>query len=332
MSADLSRWPQADAILDEALARPPAERAACVARAAGNDAELRAALEAVIAESMSHDGFLEPGGATAGELGASLAAAEDDVPRLAAGSRVEHYEVGALIGRGGMGEVYRAVDTRLHRDVALKVLPDRFARDADRRARFRREARVLATLSDPGIAAIHGVAESVGVEALVLELVEGPTLAERLTAGPLPLHEVFAVARALVDAVDAAHARGILHRDLKPANVKLLSGGGVKVLDFGLAKALSGDAAPAAVGPTDLTGVGSARLMGTVAYMSPEQLRGEALDARSDIWSFGCVLFEMLTGTRAFAGDAPAEVMARVLEREPAFGLLPPGTPAALRR
>ncbi|MEZ5421041.1 MAG: serine/threonine-protein kinase [Vicinamibacterales bacterium] len=332
MHADLSRWPQADAILDQALALPPAERLAWVATAAGGDGELREALEAVIAESLRPDAFLNPGGALAGELGGALTGSDDQHRRMRPGTRIEHYEVGELIGRGGMGEVYHAVDTRLHRDVALKVLPDRFAQDADRLARFRREARVLATLSAPGVAAIYGVAEGAGVEALVLELVEGPTLAERLAAGPLPLKDVIRVGQALVEAVAAAHARGILHRDLKPANIKLTGDGGVKVLDFGLAKALTGDATPGGAVPTDLTGGGPARVVGTLAYMSPEQMRGEPLDARADIWAFGCVLFEMLTGTWAFAGDAPADLIARVLEREPAFSLLPPATLAALRR
>jgi serine/threonine-protein kinase len=236
-----------------------------------------------------------------------------------------------------MGEVYRARDTRLGRDVAIKVLPDAVARDPERLARFRREARVLASLSHPGIGAIFGLAGADGVEALVLELVEGPTLAERIDGRPLPLAEALAIGRRLGAALEAAHARGILHRDLKPANVKLAPDGTVKILDFGLAKARgpSKDPDPDADPEresSDITAITGNLVFGTPAYMSPERVsRGEA-DERSDIWAFGCILYEMLTGVRAFPGESVAEAFARILEREPDYGRLPADTPEAVRR
>jgi eukaryotic-like serine/threonine-protein kinase len=332
---DLTRWPQADALLDEALALPAAERAAFLRGAVGDDRALHAALERVLAEATRDDGFLAPGGALSGSLGEEIVRALDDEPpssMLAVGTRFEHYEVREPLGRGGMGEVYRAHDTRLQRGVALKVLPARFAQDPIRLARFRREAQVLATLSHPGIGAIYGIAESQGLEALVLELVEGPTLADRIGGRPLPIDEALTIGRQLVDAIEAAHARGILHRDLKPANVKLPPEGGVKVLDFGLAKLAAETDLADSDAPLDITGLAPEVLLGTAPYMSPEQARGRAVDERADVWAFGCVLFEMLTGARAFAGATPAEALARVIEREPTFGLLPPETPRAVRR
>ena len=215
-----------------------------------------------------------------------------------------HFEVTGVLGAGGMGEVYRARDTRLNRDVALKLLPDAFAADPDRLARFQREAELLASLNHPNIAQIHGIEEDKGVRALVLELVEGPTLAGRIARGPMPPDEVLAIATQLADGLEAAHEAGVVHRDLKPANVKVQHDGTVKVLDFGLAKALEA-AAPG--DPRDLstwssadTGVGV--IVGTAAYMSPEQARGRAVARRTDIWAFGAVLFEMLTGRKAFEG------------------------------
>jgi Tol biopolymer transport system component len=332
---DLGRWPGADDLLDRALDLPPARRRDFVRSAAGDDAELRAALEAVLAEAAAADGFLAPGGASAGALGLEVeqALAAEAGDALQPGDVVEDYEVVGLLGRGGMGEVYRARDRLLGREVALKVLPAPLAAVPERVARFQREARLLAALTHPGIAALYGVAEDRGVEALVLELVEGPTLADRLAAGALPMDDVLALGRAIAEAVAAAHARGVLHRDLKPANIKLPPGGGVKILDFGLARAMApAEGEDTAVAPTDLTSLAEGALLGTAPYMSPEQVRGEPADARSDIWAFGCVLFEMLTGTRAFTGDTRAEVCARVLEREPAFVLLPAGTPEPIRR
>src|SRR5438045_1382125 len=225
-----------------------------------------------------------------------------------------------------MGLVYRARDTKLGRDVALKILPDLFASDADRLARFQREAQVLASLNHPNIAAIYGLEDSGGVRALVLELVEGPTLADRIAQGPIPLEEAVPIARQICDALEAAHDCGIVHRDLKPANIKLRPDGTVKVLDFGLAKAMEpvSTLADAAVSPTitspAMTALGM--ILGTAAYMSPEQAKGRPADKRSDIWAFGCVFFEMLTRTRPFDGEDTVDVLSRVLQREPEWAAL----------
>jgi serine/threonine-protein kinase len=257
---------------------------------------------------------------------------------LTPGARVGAYEVQSLIGAGGMGEVYRATDAKLGRAVALKVLPESFALDPDRLARFRREAQVLASLNHPGIAAIYGLEESDGTQALVMELVDGPTLADRIAHGPLPLDEAVPIARQIADALETAHDQGIVHRDLKPSNIKVRADGTAKVLDFGLAKALEPKGAPAAslhesptiTSPALVTGVGV--LLGTVAYMSPEQAKGKTADKRSDIWAFGCVLYEMLTGRRAFEGDDVTDTIAAVVSKDPAWEALPPDVPAAVRR
>src|SRR5215213_1849317 len=258
---------------------------------------------------------------------------------LPAGTRLGPYEVVAPLGAGGMGEVYRARDSKLGRDVAIKVLPQIFVSDPDRVGRFSREAKTLAALNHPNIAAIHGVEESNGINALVLELVEGPTLAERIAEGPMPLEETLLIARQIADALEAAHEQGIIHRDLKPANIKVRPDGTVKVLDFGLAKALSVDVpvsserlanSPTITGRMGMTGVGV--LLGTAAYMSPEQAKHGTAGTRSDIWAFGCVVYEMLTGRRAFDGSSTTEVLARVIEREPDWTGLPHATPAAVRR
>jgi len=253
------------------------------------------------------------------------------------GSRLGSYEVLSAIGAGGMGEVYRARDTKLNRDVALKILPEAFALDADRLARFTREAHVLASLNHPNIAAIYGLEESNGVRALVLELVDGPTLADRIAQAAIPLDEALATARQIAVALEAAHEQGIVHRDLKPANIKLRPDGTVKVLDFGLAKALApavAQGAAATVSPTittpAMTGVGV--ILGTAAYMSPEQAKGREADKRSDIWAFGCVLHEMLTGKRAFDGEDVSDTLANVLKSAPDWSALPAATPAAIHR
>ncbi len=239
----------------------------------------------------------------------------------------------SLLGAGGMGEVYRARDTKLGRDVAVKILSPAFASDPDRLKRFEREARMLAALNHPHIAAIYGFEELAGVHALILELVEGPTLAERLESG-LSLTDGLSIARQVVEALEAAHARGIVHRDLKPANITLTLGGIVKVLDFGLAKAFiaGGDDQNISHAPTlTATATGEGALLGTAAYMSPEQARGKSLDRRTDVWAFGCVLFEMLSGRPAFAAETLSDTLARVIEREPAWDTLPARTPARLR-
>ena len=254
---------------------------------------------------------------------------------ISPGVRVGAYEVLGLLGAGGMGEVWRARDTRLDRDVALKVLPEAFARNSDRRARLRREAKTLASLNHPSIATLFGVEETDDSSlVLVMEVVEGTTLADRLRRGPLPPAEALPVARQIAEGLEAAHQQGVLHRDLKPANIRLTPTGRVKLLDFGLAKALQpqGDLPshlPTLSAPESLERSGVA---GTAPYMSPEQARGEAVDRRTDVWAFGCVLYEMLTGRRAFPGGSPAEALAAVLGREPAWDALPAETPVSVRR
>jgi serine/threonine-protein kinase len=253
---------------------------------------------------------------------------------LASGSRLGPYEVIAQIGAGGMGEVYQAKDSRLKRDVALKVLPDSFAQDPDRLARFQREAELLATLNHPNIAGIYGLEESNGVRALVLELVEGPTLADRIAQGPIPIDEALLIAGQIADALEAAHEKGVIHRDLKPANIKVTSDDKVKVLDFGLAKMLETPVAPAALSMSPTLSVHATYagvILGTAAYMSPEQARGKAVDKRTDIWAFGCVLYEMLTGKAPFRGEDVAEVIGAIIHKEVAWDRLHTSTPAAVR-
>ena len=253
---------------------------------------------------------------------------------LEPGTRLGLYEIVGPLGAGGMGEVYRAKDTKLGRDVALKVLPELFARDPDRLARFEREAQLLASLNHPNIAQIYGITPT-GL-ALVLELVEGPTLAERIKQGSIPLSEALGIAKQIADALEAAHEQGVIHRDLKPANVKLRADGTVKVLDFGLAKALdpaSPISADAMLSPT-MTGRATemGMILGTAAYMSPEQAKGKAADRRADVWAFGAVLFEMITGDQLFRGETSSEVMASVMKEEPDWTRLPANLPAPVTR
>jgi eukaryotic-like serine/threonine-protein kinase len=250
-------------------------------------------------------------------------------------ARLGPYEIQSAIGAGGMGEVYRARDTRLDRDVAIKVLPEVFASDPERLARFEREAKTLAALNHPNIAQIYGVEESDGKSALVIELVEGETLADLIARGPIPLEHALPIARQIAEAVEAAHEQGIIHRDLKPANVKVRFDGAVKVLDFGLAKAMDPiHASPHVSLPATITTPAATLhgvILGTAAYMAPEQARGKAVDKRADIWAFGCVLYEMLTGRRAFHGEDIAETIGAVIHKEPAWDALPADTPPHLR-
>ena len=245
---------------------------------------------------------------------------------LSPGTRLGHYDVTALLGEGGMGQVWQATDTQLNRQVALKILPDAFAADPDRLDRFKREAQILASLNHPNIAAIYGIEEAEGTRALVLELVEGPTLADRISKGPIPLDEALPIAKQIAEALEAAHEAGVIHRDLKPANIKVREDGTVKVLDFGLAKAL--EAIPES-GPSQSPTLTAAAtqmgvIMGTAAYMSPEQAKGKTLDRRADIWGFGAVLYEMFSGRRAFVGDDVSDTMAAVLRAEVDWDALPP--------
>lgn len=257
--------------------------------------------------------------------------------KLTPGTRLGPYEIVTSIGAGGMGEVYRARDAKLNRDVALKIVSGAFVADPDRVARFRREAQVLASLNHPNIAAIYGFEDSVATHALVLELVEGPTLADRIAEGPVPLVDAIPIAKQIAEALDAAHQQGIIHRDLKPANIKVRDDGTVKVLDFGLAKAMDlatpGSSANAANSPT-LTGNATAMgtIIGTAAYMSPEQARGRTVDERADIWAFGALLYELISGRAAFPGDTTTDILAAVVTRDPDWAALPATTPASIRR
>jgi Tol biopolymer transport system component len=332
------RWKRTEELYHAARARPPGGRAAFLAEACPDDESLRRDVESLLAESESDDGFLE-----APTLTMSGHPLTPFVATTVAGASLGGYQLQRLLGAGGMGEVYLAHDPKLGRDVAIKILPRAFTTHPDRLARFEREARLLASLNHPNICGIHGLEESDGVRFLILELVDGKTLADTLAhaspndapGGRLPVDRALAVARQIADALEAAHDKGIIHRDLKPANIKITSDGTVKVLDFGLAKAVGGDGSS-----PDLTQLPEAKpgealrgaIIGTAAYMSPEQARGQRLDKRTDIWAFGCVLFEMLTGRVAFAGDTVSDSIAKILEREPDWPALPAGTPASMRR
>jgi len=253
---------------------------------------------------------------------------------LPAGTKVGPYEILSPLGVGGMGEVYRARDAKLSRDVALKVISPQFATDTERMGRFQREAQVLASLNHPHIAAIYGFEDSSGIAALVMELVEGPTLAERIHSGAIPLDESLPIARQIADALECAHEKGIVHRDLKPANIKLNAADNVKVLDFGLAKALQDDASSADIHNSPTLTMGSTKagvILGTAAYMSPEQAKGKSADRRADIWSFGVVLYEMLTGQQAFGGETVSDSLASVIKDAPDFTKLPAQTPQRIR-
>lgn len=253
---------------------------------------------------------------------------------LKPGSTLGPYEIRARLGAGGMGEVYRARDPRLNRDVAIKILPEAFLLDRNRISRFQREAHVLASLNHPNIAAIYGLEEQNGLSGLVLELVEGPTLADRIALGPIPPDEAVAIARQIAEALEVAHERGIIHRDLKPANVKVTDDGIVKVLDFGLAKVFTEDVSPVDLSqsPTVPKATDVGVIVGTAAYMSPEQAKGKAVDKRADIWAFGCVLFELLSGKRAFTGETLTDILAAVVRAEPNWNDLPVDTPSELHR
>jgi serine/threonine protein kinase len=254
---------------------------------------------------------------------------------LTIGSQLGSHEITALLGKGGMGEVYRARDLKLKREVAIKILPEEFSSDADRVSRFQREAEVLASLNHPNIAGIHDLQEANGSRFLILELVEGETLADRLKRGPIPLDEALLIAKQIVDALEAAHERGIVHRDLKPGNIKQTPEGTVKVLDFGLAKAMQGRFASGQAfsnSPTlKMSGSMGGVILGTAPYMSPEQARGKEVDGRTDIWAFGCVLYEMLTGQQTFTGETTTDVLAKVLEGQPKWEDLPAETPSSIR-
>jgi len=326
-----------------AMARPPEDRAAFLSEACGDDEGLLHEVTSLLAHGHAAEQFLD---VPALDFLARIARAEsrltpspdppgsDDHGTFRAGTRFGRYDIVSVMGAGGMGEVYRARDTTLNRDVALKVLPDRFSRDAARVVRLEREAQVLASLNHPNIAAIHGIECVEGISALVLELVEGTTLAQRLRRGPLQIDESLDLAYQIADAIEAAHERGIVHRDLKPANVMVTPEGRVKLLDFGVAKVFDSQSATEPLMSDPHPGSQGTRpgfVPGTAAYMSPEQARGDAVDRRSDIWAFGCVLFEMLSGTSPFYGPTVAAAVRNVLQGRPNFEALPSLTPAATR-
>src|SRR5215831_15629518 len=309
-------------VFEAALKYPAADRARFVEGACGENARLISEVQRMLAADAETHPLLD-GRPITGQ-------------RLREGDRfANHFEIGGTLGRGGMGEVYLGRDTKLHREVAIKVLPSVFTDDPDRLARFRREAQVLASLNHPNIGAIYSFEESDGIHALALEYVEGPTLEERIARGPVPLETALSIARQIAEALEAAHEQGIVHRDLKPGNVKLRPDGVVKVLDFGLAKpALQPQARGTETGSPELTSptmTAMGVMIGTPAYMSPEQVKGRAVDRRADIWAFGAVLYEMLSGRLAFQGEDVPETLAAVLQQEPDWSAIPGSTPAPVR-
>ena len=336
MALSPDQWEAVDRLYHAALARPVDARAAFLAEACAGDEALRREVESLLAQSAA-------GVLTGGAVVAAAELVTDAGGSVLTGRRLGAYHILAPIGAGGMGEVYRARDTRLGREVAIKILPRVFTADADRLARFEREARVLASLNHPHIATIHGIEEApidagAPVRALILELVNGETLAERIASvgsKGLPITEALGLAHQIADGLDAAHEKGIVHRDLKPANIKITPDGIVKVLDFGLAKAATGDGSTPDLTQSPTVTVGGTRngiILGTAAYMSPEQARGQAADKRTDIWAFGCVLYEMLTAKRGFEGATLSDTIVAILEREPDWSALPETTPAGIRR
>jgi Tol biopolymer transport system component len=300
------RWRQVESLYHAALARPAGERAAFLAEACGDDAEMRAEVESLIAQVDGASSFLE-----------SPAMIDEVSPLSLVGRQLGAYRIDAPVGAGGMGEVYRAKDTRLGRDVAVKILPAAWVTDPQRRSRFEREARAIAALNHPHICTIHDVGHDAGVDFLVMELLEGRTLAARLARGPLPLTEALARAIEIADALSKAHRQGIIHRDVKPGNV-MLTKSGAKLLDFGLARLVRDEpttpTSDARTNTAPLTEAGA--VLGTLQYMAPEQLEGRQVDARTDIWAFGCVLYEMVSGRRAFTASSDAGLISAILTSE----------------
>ena len=325
------RWKRIEDLYHAARARPSAERMAYLADSCRDDEPLKQEVASLLNEPVSGDGLLDTPA-----HGAALPSSEL-TPATMTGHTLGGYHLQTLLGVGGMGEVYAARDARLGRDVAIKILPRALTSDPDRLARFDREARMLAALNHPNICAIYGLEEAGGIRFLILERVEGTTLAERIhasgTTTGLAVTEVLSVARQIAEALEAAHDKGIVHRDLKPANIKITPADVVKVLDFGLAKPASDASADLTQSPT--VTIGATRdgvILGTAAYMSPEQARGKAIDKRTDIWAFGCVLYEMLTACVPFDGETVSDTIGKILEREPDWSALPAATPTGIRR
>ncbi|HXH51111.1 MAG TPA: protein kinase, partial [Terriglobia bacterium] len=352
------RWREIERLCHAALEQDASARAEFLAKACAGDDDLRREVESLLRQAEPASSFLEK---PAIEMATVVLAKEKQLsdpskPTLERGTLIAHYRLTGKIGEGGMGEVYRAHDTKLQRDVALKILPQIMAQDAERMARFEREAQVLASLNHPNIAAIHGLEESNGIDALVMELVEGETLAERISVAAgfspagaalkagattreprgLPYDDALPIAKQIAEALEYAHERGIIHRDLKPANVKITPEGTVKVLDFGLAKVLGGTGVSPVHGQdahaTTASMTEPGTLLGTAAYMSPEQAKGLRVDRRCDIWAFGCVLYEMLAGKKAFEGETISDVLASVIKSDPEWEAIPETTPPSIQR
>jgi Tol biopolymer transport system component len=326
------RWKRVEELYHAARTRPSGERLAFLGDLCPDDESLRRDVESLLNEPSPTDEFLsEPALARGARMVLDEASAIAMTGRTMGG-----YHLQTMLGAGGMGEVYRARDSKLGREVAIKILPRAVTSDASRLARFEREARMLAALNHPNICAIYGLEEADGVRFLILELVAGGTLAERIRErGGLPIAEALAIARQIVDALEVAHDKGIIHRDLKPANVNITPDGVVKVLDFGIAKAVTADVSDPDLPSSALEKTGGTRegaILGTAAYMSPEQARGKVVDKRADIWAFGCVLYEMLTGRVPFDGETTSDTIGKILEREPDWSALPAATPVAIRR
>jgi serine/threonine protein kinase len=323
-------WLRLKEVFEGARALPAEGRPAYLAAACHDNPALRLEVEQLIASHERARTFLEKPVMLFDDKDDQVGT--NNLPRVP--ERIGPYRITGTLGEGGMGEVYRAHDARLGRDVAIKILPRLFVTEPERLARFEREARVLASLNHPHIGAIYGLEDVDGVPALVLELVDGVTLADRLAKGPLPVRDALTIAAQIAEALEAAHDRGIVHRDLKPANISVTPDGIVKVLDFGVAKVLAGDGSALDVSEPRMTtpeGTHQGMIVGTAAYMSPEQARGQVVDKRTDIWAFGCVLYETLTGHVAFKGDTVADTMVAILDREPEWDALPGATPASVR-
>ena len=321
------RWQKIEQLYHAALTRDQNQRAAFLHEACLGDDALRQEIESLLVHGAETKSFLEAPALAAAKLFA------EHPGQSFIGRQIGSYQIVSLLGTGGMGEVYQAQDTKLRRDVAIKVLPSAFLNDPERLSRFQREARMLASLNHPNIATIHGLEQADGVNYLVMELVPGETLAERLKTGPMKVEEALNVASQIAEALETVHLKGVIHRDLKPANVKVTPEGRVKVLDFGLAKASAVESAVDLSQAPTLTGLASeeGRILGTPAYMSPEQARGKAVDKRTDIWAFGCVLYELLTGRQAFRAETLSDTIVAILEREPDWQELPVETPTRIR-
>jgi serine/threonine protein kinase/Tol biopolymer transport system component len=323
------RWQKIEQLYHSTLEREENQRAAFLCEVCAGDAALQREVESLLAQENRVEQFLER---PAMDVAARMLAKNQSQSSLV-GRQLGSYKIVSLLGAGGMGEVYQAHDTKLGREVAIKILPAAFVGDPERLARFQREARMLAALNHPNIATIHGLEHSDDTHYLLMELVPGQTLDERLRVGVLKIEEALKVAAQIAEALETAHEKGVIHRDLKPANVKVTPEGRVKLLDFGLAKAYSGGGGQDLSNAATLTAMGTeeGRILGTPAYMSPEQARGKEVDKRTDIWAFGCVLYELLTGNQAFRGETLTDTLASVLEREPDWQALPSATPAKIR-